>query len=196
MKTGLYYEEVAYGNVDVYPLDLALIPKMGASISVAGTGLVGSIGLFLKVNGQNCALTCQHVAMDSTEAFSPSNGIEITILQPGEDDLENYEAAGDMEIEGAQLVCERYGEQGYPPANNRQENEHKTAKSSLKDWTEQKVKMAQVKLPFGVVNYAPGKKRHMVYNCLRDWALIKLSDERFQELPPNIVSYYIKLHKT
>ncbi|OBT75523.1 hypothetical protein VF21_04955 [Pseudogymnoascus sp. 05NY08] len=93
IKTGLYSEEATYGLGDIYPLDFARVPKMGASIS--GTGLAGSIGLFLTVNGGKYALTCHHVVSDSLEAFTPTDGIEIPILQPGEEDLERKETALD-----------------------------------------------------------------------------------------------------
>jgi hypothetical protein len=49
--------------------------------------------------------------------------------------------------------------------------------------------MIEVKMPFGVVHYASGKTKHPVYECIRDWAVVKLSDDRFKELPLNIVSH-------
>lgn len=201
MKTGLYSEEVTYNSGDIYPLDLALIPKMGASISVADIGLAGSIGLFLTVNGGKYAMTCQHVVMDSPEAFTPTDEVEIPILQPGMDDLEKQEAALDIEIEGTQLLCKQFedrkleAEAGDRPITKGEEHGDETNRDSLKELTDRKAQMAQVKLQFGVVDCVPGKTKHPVNNCLRDWALIKLSDERFPELPTNVVSHHIEFYK-
>lgn len=202
MKTGLYSEEVTYNPRDTYPLDLALVPKMGASISVVDAGLAGSIGLFLTVNDGKYALTCQHVVTDSLEALTPKDGIEIPILQPGKDDLKKQEDALDIEIEGTQLLCERFEDQKLkadanegPAITEGQERNHRMHRDTLETMKARKTEMAQAKLQFGVVEYVPGKTMHPVYNCLRDWALIKLSDERFPELPENVVSYYIEFYK-
>lgn len=196
VKSGQYSKEATYNAQDVYPPDLARVPTIGASISVAGAGLVGSIGLFLMVNGSKYALTCQHVVTESDDAaFTPTDGIEIPILQPGKDDLDREEAVLDEAIMEAELDFKNYEEEklkfdeGKAPAiTPGRKRRLSLSRKLLKECSDRKAEMAEVRLQFGVVDTVPGKTKHPLNDYLRDWALIKLSDERFADLPPNVVS--------
>ncbi|OBT75525.1 hypothetical protein VF21_04954 [Pseudogymnoascus sp. 05NY08] len=61
------------------------------------------------------------------------------------------------------------------------------SEESEKKCSDRKAKTAEVRLQFGVVDTVSRKTKHPVNNCLRGWALIKLSDDRFLDLPINIL---------
>lgn len=174
-----------YTPSEIYPLDFARVPKIGASIGAAGTGLAGSIGLFIKVNGHNYAITCQHVVTRPEDASNKVDRIEI--LQPGQHDLDKEEALLDETIKAAQLECEMYDDAKLKadtdtgPAITKGQKVHVEQNRELeKKCSDRKAKMTEVRLPFGVVEAFPGKSKHGVYNCLRDWAFQTRGSKSFQ----------------
>lgn len=87
IKIGLLFHQMGYCQDRHYPLELLRVPKLGAGINSSGSSILGSLCLFLKINGSNYALTFQHVVTTS-EIFTPT-GTENTILQPAKQDLEH-----------------------------------------------------------------------------------------------------------
>ncbi|KFX92660.1 hypothetical protein V490_05271 [Pseudogymnoascus sp. VKM F-3557] len=175
-KPGLYLDGARYGEYEHYPLELARVPKLGASVSSADSSLAGSLCLFLKINGSKYAMTCQHVVI-SSEKFTPTDARNI-ILLPAKKDLEHHKARFDWRIEANRLCCEEL-------EAKKQKAGGKGSALILKD-DEAK---ASIKLNcrFGTVEYAPGISKHPLTNSRRDWAVIKLNDDRFQTLPPNLL---------
>lgn len=198
IKTGRLFEQARYDQDNYYPLELLRVPKLGAGINSAGSSRVGSLCLFLKIDGSNFALTCQHV-VTSSETFTPTETQNV-ILQPAKQDLEYNESLLDWCLEGARSICKGFdadklkskGGDSAPISKNG-ELKASMVQDKLKEVVARKSKMdsgmAEVRLPLGTLEHAPGISKHHTTNSRRDWALIKLSDDRFQTLPPNVVSY-------
>lgn len=194
MKTGEVFELETYNNRRRYPLELVRVPKMGYSISNEDLTSAGSICLYLKIDGVDFALTCQHVVLSSPEEF---NG-KAVILQPSKQDLEDDEIVLNEHIAETQTWLDKYEanklkfEKGEGPRPKATKDTVKMVQDDLTGYRVEKTAMesskAEVSLPFGTVTYAPGISPHPTTNFRRDWALIKLSEDRFQSLPPNIVS--------
>lgn len=198
MKTGQVFELATYKPTDRYPLELVRVPKIGSSISNADLTFAGSICLFLKIDGVNYALTCQHCVTSSEEKFIPGkeNGV---ILQPSKEDLEDDVNTLNELMAKPQAFLQKYDadklkfkrDGGVPPEAT--DEQIKVFKGQLDGYQERKTAMetamVEVSLPFGTLMHAPGIAPHHTTNFRRDWALIKLNEERFQSLPPNVVSY-------
>lgn len=201
IKTGRLFEQAIYDGEIYnqnrhYPLELFRVPKIGASIGSANSGSVGSIFVFLKIDGSNYALTCEHVVTTSSEASTPRNDPD-TILQPAKKDLRDYETDRDYGIEEEKWVLEEFdakklksNQEGASPVLEGMSEEAKLSLNKLNRCIADKLKMQNVRLPFGILAHAPEISTHPLTNHKRDWALVKLNDERFQTLPPNVVSYF------
>jgi hypothetical protein len=196
IKTGRLFEQTGYNQNVHYPLELLRVPKIGASIGNANSDSAGSICLFLKIDGSNYALTCQHVVTASSEPLTPRNDPDI-ILQPAKKDLRRYETDRDYCIEEEKWALEEFdakklrsNDEGVSPMLEEMGEEAKLSLNKLNRCIADKLKMQHVRLPFGILAHAPGISTHPLTNHKRDWALVKLDDERFQTLPPNIVSHF------
>lgn len=138
VKTGRLFEQAKYDQDEVYPLDLLRVPKMGASIGRANSESAGSLCLYLKIDGSNYALTCQHVATTSLAAFTPGEDPDIVILQPARKDLRKYEFDRDEGIEDSTLAVEKFKaeklnfkEGEMPPISVGREKEAKDSQDKL-----------------------------------------------------------------
>lgn len=216
VRTGGLFELARYDGRGMgrYPLELVRVPKIGASISNAELTSAGSICLYLKIDGVNYALTCQHVVTPEDtwgEKFTAGNGKDV-ILQPSKEDLEDDETELNKHIKAKKALCDNYSAEklkyengeGPRPANTDQQIEK--TRDLLQILNEEKATMesgiAEVSLPLGTLTFAPGISPHPAPGRLphqttmfrRDWALIKLSEDRFPSLPPNIVSYFSELY--
>ncbi|KFY84605.1 hypothetical protein V500_09169 [Pseudogymnoascus sp. VKM F-4518 (FW-2643)] len=196
IKTGRLFEQARYDQDEHYPLELIRVPRLGSGINSAGLSRVGSLCLFLKVDGSNFAMTCQHV-VTSSETFTPTETQNI-ILQPAKQDLEYNESLLDWTLESVRSICKEFDAKklkykGEDSASISKDEELKASmvQDELKELVARKSKMdsgmAEVRLPFGTLEHAPGISKHHATNSRRDWALIKLSDDRFQTLPPNVL---------
>jgi hypothetical protein len=172
------------------------VPKIGASIGNANSDSAGSICVFLKIGGSNYALTCQHVVTTSSEASTPRNNPDI-ILQHAKKDLRDYETDRYYGIKEEKWVLEEFdaeklksNKEGAWPVLEGMGVEAKLSLNKLNRCIADRLKMQNVRLPFGILAHAPGISTHPLMNHKRDWALVKLNDERFQTLPPNVVSYF------
>ncbi|OBT49132.1 hypothetical protein VE00_00042 [Pseudogymnoascus sp. WSF 3629] len=193
IKTGRLFEQTGYNQNVHYPLELLRVPKIGASIGNANSDSAGSICLFLKIDGSDYALTCQHVVTASSEPLTPRNDPDI-ILQPAKQDLRRYETDRDYCIEEEKWALEEFdakklrsNDEGVSPMLKEMGEEAKLSLNKLNRCIADKLKMQHVRLPFGILAHAPGISTHPLTNHKRDWALVKLDDERFQTLPPNIL---------
>ncbi|OBT75521.1 hypothetical protein VF21_04956 [Pseudogymnoascus sp. 05NY08] len=194
IKTGQVFKLERYNSRDRYPLELVRVPKIGYSISNSDLTFAGSICLFLKIDDVNYALTCQHCVTSSEEKFTPGkeNGV---ILQPSKEDLEDDVNKLNELMAKPQAFLEKYEadklkferDRGVPPEATDDQIDVYTEqlKGYRKRKTAMKSAMAEVILPFGTLMHAPGIKPHPTTNFRRDWALIKLNEDRFQSLPPN-----------
>ncbi|KFX93486.1 hypothetical protein O988_06801 [Pseudogymnoascus sp. VKM F-3808] len=166
-----------YNQNEHYPLELARVPKLGAGISGADSSLAGSLCLFLKIDGSNYAMACQHV--------------------PPEKDLEYDKDLLDWSLETTRLCYKKLetkkqkADRGdSAPISKDEEAQASTVQDELKQLEAEKIamesSMTEVQLPFGTVGYAPSISKHPVTDSRRDWDVIKLNDDRFQTLPPNL----------
>ncbi|OBT57012.1 hypothetical protein VE04_03122 [Pseudogymnoascus sp. 24MN13] len=196
IKTGQVFELETYHSGNRYPLELVRVPKMGYSISNADLTSAGSICLFLKIDDVNYALTCQHVVTSLQEAFTPGKGKDL-IVQPSKEDLEDDVNILNRRIEEAQTYLDNVAAgklkydrgEGPPPAATEKQIETTTTQLARdrERTTAMESAMEEVRLPFGTLMCAPGITPHPTTNFRRDWALIKLNEDRFQSLPPNIL---------
>lgn len=196
MKTGQIFQ--LYDSRVRYPLELTRVPKMGYSIGNAELTRSGSICLFLKIDEVNYALTCQHVVMSSGDPFAPGNGKEV-IVQPSKVDLKEDRDKLNERLANEQTVLDNIkaskmkfeNGEGLEPKGYEKKVAllEKQIQSYLNDKVVMESGITEVSLPFGTLTHAPGIMPHPVTNFRRDWALVKLSTDRFQSLPPNIVSY-------
>ncbi|OBT63309.1 hypothetical protein VE03_07222 [Pseudogymnoascus sp. 23342-1-I1] len=108
IKSGQLFEQVRYRQNDHYPLELSREPKMGASIGNANLDSAGSICLFLKIDGSNYALTCQHAVTTSLAAFNSRDDPGI-ILQPAKKNLQYYEIDRDYCIKEEEWALREFG---------------------------------------------------------------------------------------
>lgn len=195
IKTGRLFEQARYNQYDHYPLELSHVPKIGASIGNANSDSAGSICLFLKIDGSNYALTCQHVVTTSLAGFKPRYDPDI-ILQPAKKDLQNYEFDRDYGIKEEERIIGKFdadklkAEGEASPMPERGEEQAKLSQKKLDQYIADKSRMQKVRLPFGILAHAPGMSTHPITSHRRDWALVKLSSERLQTLPPNVVSCF------
>ncbi|OBT81969.1 hypothetical protein VE02_09313 [Pseudogymnoascus sp. 03VT05] len=192
IKTGRLFDQVEYHQNRLYPLEPLRVPKMGASIGNANLDSAGSLCLYLKIDGINYGLTCQHVATSSKAPFTSPND-PVIILQPARKDLRKYEISQDDGIKEETPTCQEYqaekemAEEMNIPLSTGRTKAGQQSENKLKRCIANKLKMEDVRLPFGVLTHAPGISTHHLTNHIRDWALVKLDDERFQTLPPNIL---------
>jgi hypothetical protein len=185
-----------YNQDQHYPLELARVPKLGAGISGEDSSLARSLCLFLKIDGSNYAMACQHVVA-SSETCTQMDTKNI-VLQPAEKDLEYDKDLLDWSLETTQSCYKKLekkkqkAERGDSAAISKDEEaQASTVQDELKQLEAEtfamESAMIEVQLPFGTVEYAPGISKHPVTCSRRDWAAIKLNDDRFQTLPPNLV---------
>lgn len=199
VKTGRLFEQARYNQDVHYPLELLRVPKMGASIGNTTSNAAGSLCLYLKIDGSNYGLTCQHVATSSLAPFT-SQDDPVIIHQPARKDLRAYEIDQDDGIEEETLALQKYeAEAKMAKEVSRtislgRDQEVDESQTKLNRCIANKSKMEDVRLPFGVLTHAPGMSTHYLTNHKRDWALVKLDDERFRTLPPNVVSYFSQLY--
>ncbi|ELR01896.1 hypothetical protein VC83_03942 [Pseudogymnoascus destructans] len=196
MKTGQVFELERYNSGDRYPLELVRVLKMGYSISNADLTFAGSICLFLKIDGVHYALTCQHVVTSSAEAFTPGKGKDL-ILQPSKGDLQDEATTLNGLMAKPQAFLEKFEadklkfkrDEAPPPEATQDQADmfQKQLDGYRKRKTAMESAMAEVSLPFGTLMHAPGIAPHPTTNFRRDWALIKLNEDRFQSLPPNVL---------
>jgi hypothetical protein len=112
IKTGKYVQEWHYDGLYFYPLDLEVVPKIGASIGVAGGGSAGSLRLLVETIGSRYALACRHlVSSEPWDAISQTDKPKIVIMQPAEQDLGKAEASIDKFMEETRLKCKKYDEE-------------------------------------------------------------------------------------
>ncbi|KFY41042.1 hypothetical protein V494_03232 [Pseudogymnoascus sp. VKM F-4513 (FW-928)] len=168
IKTGRLFEQAGnkqqnYDQNIHYPLELCRVPKLGVGISSDGSNRVGSLCLFLKINGSNYAMTCQHVATSS--GMCTQTDAKNAIFQPAKQDLEKRKYLLNKWMRINQSYCDAI-----------------EAKKSKSTEAESMISEAH----FRTLEYAPGIAKHPTTNARRDWAVIKLSDDRFETLPPNI----------
>ncbi|KFY28216.1 hypothetical protein V493_03048 [Pseudogymnoascus sp. VKM F-4281 (FW-2241)] len=193
VKTGQIFDLAWYNQDQHFPLHLLRVPKMGASMGSSSLEKAGSLCLFLKIDGDNYALTCQHVVMFSLAEFRPGNDHDI-IVQPAKEDLRKYETHLNNGIEDETLQLEkikaeeREAKEGGMPIE-KAEAKRKASQTQLDEYRDEKSKLPHVRLPLGILSHAPGISVHSDPDMKhkRDWALIKLDNERFQELPPNVL---------
>ena len=211
IKTGRLFEQARYNedrlhsqsrlrdgeicNQDQhYPLELARVPKLGAGISGADSSLVGSLCIFLKIDGSNYAMACQHVVA-SPETFALADTKNI-VLQPAKKDLDYDKDLLDWSLETTRSRYKKLEAKKQKAERGDSEDEEAQA-SMIQDELKQleaeniamKSAMTEVQLPFGTVEYTPRISKHPVTDSRRDWAVIKLDDARFQTPPPNLVCY-------
>lgn len=131
----------------------------------------------------------------SLDAITSIDGQDMTILQLARQDLEATETSLDNHIEDERLQCRELeakklkSDQGEAsPISKDQEIYIARVRESLNKRIALKSAIEEVKMPFGSLAYGPGISKHPINNSIRDWALVKLSDDRFQEVPRNIVS--------
>lgn len=201
VKTGQIFDLAWYNSSQHFPLDLQRVPKMGASMgNSCYSDRAGSLCLFLKIDSDNYALTCQHVVMSSLAEFRPGKDHDI-IVQPARKDLREYETHLNDGIEEETLQLEkikteeREAEEG-GMSTKKAERKRDASQGQLKEYRDEKSKLPHVRLPLGILSHAPGISVHPDPDMKhkRDWALIKLDNERFQKPPPNVVSYLSYLH--
>lgn len=196
IKTGRLFQLVKYDRDVRYPIVLSRVPKMDASIGNAKDEIRGgSLCLFLKIDGSNYALSCQHV-FTSSETPIHGNGQEITV-QPAIKDREDYRIRFDRTINGERLFCKKYdadklkyAEGEGPTISYHRETQATDSRERLNlisEKSEIEPLLAEAQLPFGALEYASGISKHPHINHKRDWALVKLNNDRFPTLPANIL---------
>ncbi|KFY09682.1 hypothetical protein V492_05388 [Pseudogymnoascus sp. VKM F-4246] len=198
IKTGRLFEQAGnkqenYDQNIHYPLELCRVPKLGVGISSDGSNRVGSLCLFLKINGSNYAMTCQHVATSS--GMCTQTDAKNAIFQPAKQDLEQRKYLLNKWMRINQSYCDAIEakKSKSTEAGSTSISKGQIRVSELQDEIKELVprksaiKSMISEAHFGTLEYAPGIAKHATTNARRDWAVIRLSDDRFETLPPNIL---------